>query len=171
MDMQIGTVAGEPFDLAVSQFGVMFFDQPTKAFGNIGAHLRPGGRLVFICWQSVDRNPWHIGTALAGLMPAPPPPAPGASPVGPFTLGDPARTASLLTGAGFIDVSVDPRTTIALAPASAIVDTTLLEFMGVPPGARAEAAAVIGRHLAQFEGDGTTYAFPLAYQVVTAVRP
>lgn len=32
-----------PFDAATSQFGVMFFDEPVRAFANIRAHVAPGG--------------------------------------------------------------------------------------------------------------------------------
>lgn len=35
------------FDVALSRFGVMLFDDPVAAFTNIAAALRPGGRLAF----------------------------------------------------------------------------------------------------------------------------
>ena len=41
----------------MSQFGVMFFDEPKTASANIRAQLVPGGRLGFGCWQSVQKNP------------------------------------------------------------------------------------------------------------------
>src|SRR5688572_21024309 len=37
------------FDVAISQFGIMFFADPVAAFANIGRALRPGGRLTFVC--------------------------------------------------------------------------------------------------------------------------
>jgi SAM-dependent methyltransferase len=171
LDMQVDLVGGDPFDLAVSQFGVMFFDEPTVAFTNIGRHLIPGGALVFACWQSVERNPWHIRTALAGLVPTPPAPAPGKWPTGPFTLGDPARPAGLLRDIGFEDITVVPHELTVVTPASAVVDAGQLELMDVPPDHDEAVAAIIERHLAQFDqGDGR-YAFPLAFQIVTATRP
>ena len=81
VDVQTDAFVGEPFDQAVSQFGVMFFDEPTKAFRAVRALLRPSGRLVFACWQGVEHNPWHVATALRSFLPAPPTPAPGKSPV------------------------------------------------------------------------------------------
>ena len=93
--------ARAPFDAAVSQFGVMFFDEPVTAFANIRRHVAPSGRLAFACWQPVERNPWFIGPALAGLAPPPPPPAPGKSPTGPFSLSDPERVDEILSGAGW----------------------------------------------------------------------
>lgn len=44
------------FDVAISRFGVMFFDDPTAAFTHIARSLRPGGRLSFVCWQDLGAN-------------------------------------------------------------------------------------------------------------------
>ena len=107
-DVQTAPPDGEPFDLAVSQFGVMFFDEPLAAFGAIRASLVPGGRLVFACWQDVEHNPWHVGTALRSLLPPRPAPPPGKSPVGPFVLGDDEYVRDLLGGAGFTAVGEHP---------------------------------------------------------------
>ena len=46
------------FDLCISRFGVMFFDDPVTAFTNIGRAMRPDARLVWMVWQSQDRNEW-----------------------------------------------------------------------------------------------------------------
>ena len=92
------------FDVVMSQFGVMFFDEPAAAFTNIHAQLEPEGRIAFACWQTMDRNPWFIGAALAGFAPPPPQPEPGKSPTGPFALGDHERTRGILEAAGFADV-------------------------------------------------------------------
>jgi SAM-dependent methyltransferase len=93
------------FDVVYSQFGVMFFEDPTAAFANLRSALRPGGRLVFACWQGFFANAWmSVPTmgAMSVLQTAPPDPnAPG-----PFTLEDPDRIRSLLTDAGFADIDV-----------------------------------------------------------------
>ncbi len=102
VDVQTGHLDQEPFDLAVSQLGVMFFDEPLVAFGAIRGLLGADGRLVFACWQGVEQNPWHLATALRALIPPPPLPAPGKSPVGPFTLGDDEYVRDVLGGAGFV---------------------------------------------------------------------
>ena len=44
------------FDLCISRFGVMFFANPAAAFANIGRAMRPGARLVWMVWQSRERN-------------------------------------------------------------------------------------------------------------------
>src|SRR4029079_14686550 len=93
-------VAGAPFDVVMSQFGVMFFDEPETAFANIHSLLAPGGRIGFSCWHRIEVTTWCPGAALAGLGPPPPSPEPGKSPTGPFALGDHERTQRILECAG-----------------------------------------------------------------------
>jgi SAM-dependent methyltransferase len=45
------------FDVVLSSFGVMFFDDPAAAFANLRKALQPGGRLAFLCWRTRDENP------------------------------------------------------------------------------------------------------------------
>ena len=61
------------FDLAMSRFGTMFFDDPGAAFENVGRALRPGGRLVMMVWQAAERNEWDVAIrqALAGTEGSP----------------------------------------------------------------------------------------------------
>ena len=120
VDVQTGSLGQAPFDLVVSQLGVMFFDEPLVAFGAIRTLLRPGGRFVFACWQGVELNPWHLATSLRGLVPAPPLPPPGKSPVGPFTLGDDEYVRDILGGAGFAEVESVGHEITVRARASAV---------------------------------------------------
>jgi SAM-dependent methyltransferase len=174
-DVQAADWGDEPADLAVSQFGVMFFDEPTAAFGAIRRHLVPGGRFVFACWQGVELNPWHLGTALRGLVPPPKVPAPGKSPVGPFALGDEEYVRELLEAAGFAEVRSTAHATTVRAPASAVVDPTLFGFMGIPPERQDEARAISERHLDRFAVPGggdvdgqRLYDYPLAFMIYEA---
>ncbi len=170
VDVQTGRLGQEPFDLAVSQLGVMFFDEPLVAFGAIRGMLRAEGRLVFACWQWVEQNPWHLATALRGLLPPPPVPPPGKSPVGPFTLGDDEYVRDVLGGAGFVGVeSTDYEITVR-APASAVVDASLLQFMGVEPERLEEAETMVERHLERFAVGPDEYEYPLAFRVYEAVN-
>ena len=94
-------------DLVFSRFGVMFFADPAAAFANLAKALRPGGRLAFVCWQAIDRNPWLLVPlrAVAGIVALPPPPAPGAP--GPFSFADPERVRGILAAAGFSEVALE----------------------------------------------------------------
>ncbi|MGH3972910.1 MAG: class I SAM-dependent methyltransferase, partial [Pseudonocardiaceae bacterium] len=106
-DVQVHPFASAHYDAAMSRFGVMFFEAPTVAFANIAGAVRPGGRLVFLCWQDAAHNEWFTtpGTALAAHLDVPE--MSGDEP-GPFSLADPRRIREHLNGAGFIDVSIAP---------------------------------------------------------------
>lgn len=97
----------ERFDVLVSRFGVMFFDEPPLAFANLRRALRPGGRLSFVCWQALGRNAWMSVplAAVATVLPLPPPPAPDAP--GPFAFADADRVRGILQQAGFEDVAIE----------------------------------------------------------------
>jgi len=105
LDAQIHPFQAEAFDLVVSRTGVMFFGDPVAAFTNIGLALGPGGRMALLAWQPLWENEWirELSTALAAGrdMPLPPADAPG-----PFSLSDPDRVRTLLSGAGFTDIEL-----------------------------------------------------------------
>lgn len=99
------TYADGGFDLIVSRFGVMFFDDPVAAFASIHGLAAPGGRLVFACWQPPAQNLWATlpMTVLAGLLPEMPVADPHAP--GPFAFADPERVQDILSNAGWQDVA------------------------------------------------------------------
>jgi SAM-dependent methyltransferase len=98
-DAQVHRFPPERFDLAVSRFGTMFFDDPVAAFTNIGRALRPSGRLVMMVWQAGDRNEWDVAIRRALGEPV----ASGGP--DPFSLADPPRVMETLAAAGFADVA------------------------------------------------------------------
>jgi SAM-dependent methyltransferase len=108
-DVQVHPFTGE-FDVAMSRFGVMFFDDPAAAWANIASALRPGGRLAFCCWQDASANEFFSVPrgAVAPLVPPLPPVDPEAP--GPLSLANPDRVQSLLGGAGFTGIELRPVT-------------------------------------------------------------
>jgi SAM-dependent methyltransferase len=168
-DMQTGTVPGAAFDVVMSQFGVMFFDEPVTAFANIRRHLTRDGRLGFACWQAVERNPWHPGPAVAPYVTSPAPPAPGKSPTGPFALGDPDRVQRILTEAGFESVDLDLRSQEVEVPDTAVSDDARLALMGVSPEDMDDARGAVASMIEPFRLADGRCRFPIAYQIVTAV--
>jgi ubiquinone/menaquinone biosynthesis C-methylase UbiE len=93
------------FDLIVSRFGVMFFDDPVAAFANLHRRAAPGGRLCFACWQPPADNLWATlpMQVVADLLP-PQPPADTLAP-GPFAFADPQRVEAVLAAAGWHDIA------------------------------------------------------------------
>ena len=57
-DAQVHPLPQQSFDLITSRFGVMFFSDPYAAFANLGKALTLGGRLQFVCFAPIERNPW-----------------------------------------------------------------------------------------------------------------
>jgi SAM-dependent methyltransferase len=169
-DVQHDAVEGGPFDVAMSQFGVMFFDRAAIAFAHIAALVRPGGRLGFACWQPIDDNPWHIGHAVGPYATPAAPPAEGNNRTGPFTLADPERTTELLTGAGWADVTRTPYEVTARVTRDAIVDDDQVAYLGVPDDRLAEARVAIDAHMDRMAVSNGMYDAPLAFQVFTARR-
>jgi SAM-dependent methyltransferase len=102
-DAQVHHFPPKNFDLVVSRFGTMFFDDPVAAFVNIGQALRPTGRLVMMVWQSPERNEWDIAIhrSLEGAHES------TVAPEGPdpFSLSDRTTVQMILDAAGFTDVA------------------------------------------------------------------
>jgi SAM-dependent methyltransferase len=167
-DVQHDTIPGMPFDVAISQFGVMFFDEPVTAFANVRRQMGLGGRLGFACWQPIEKNPWFVGPALAGYVPTPAPPAPGKSATGPFSLSDPERVIEILTASGWSDVKHDPRELPVEVDREAIVDDGQLTFLGVPDASFERARQAVEEHLALLAGGDGRIRAPLAFQIFTA---
>jgi SAM-dependent methyltransferase len=95
------------FDVAISRFGTMFFDDSSAAFANIAHALRPGGRVCFATWQPLEANEWLVipGAALLHWITLP-----DLSRGGPgmFAQSDPDIVSRILEDAGYIDIDVEP---------------------------------------------------------------
>jgi ubiquinone/menaquinone biosynthesis C-methylase UbiE len=103
-DAQIHPLALEHFTIGLSRFGTMFFADPRAAFANIAGALRPGARFVQLVWQDGGRQAWHtaVQAVLANDAAAPSTPARRAA----FSLADPAKVHTVMSGAGFVDVQL-----------------------------------------------------------------
>ena len=90
------------FDLCISRFGTMFFNDPVAAFTNIETALRPGAQLVMLVWQDAERNEWFTAPRQALVESSPPTPSP--ADLEAFSLADRAVTRRILTSAGFAEI-------------------------------------------------------------------
>jgi ubiquinone/menaquinone biosynthesis C-methylase UbiE len=104
------THAFEPasFDLIMSRFGVMFFDDPVRAFANLRRAARNDAELRFIAWRSAAENPFMTTAerAAAPLLPSMPARRPGAP--GQFAFADRHRVSAILEQSGWADVDIRP---------------------------------------------------------------
>lgn len=92
------------FDFCFSRFGMMFFSNPVAAMRNIRNALKPGARLMFITWRTIDDNPW-VGVPKKVVLNFLPPPADNAQTCGPgpFSMANPDVVTAQLKAAGFED--------------------------------------------------------------------
>jgi ubiquinone/menaquinone biosynthesis C-methylase UbiE len=96
-------------DLIFSRTGVMFFSDTVAAFANLRRALRPGGRLVFVCFRDRELNSWWtVPLAAAATVVAVEPPTPPRQP-GPFALAEESYLREILDRSGFVDAVCEPR--------------------------------------------------------------
>ena len=104
------THAFEPasFDGIVSRLGVMFFDDPVRAFANLRHAAKDGAGLSFIAWRSAAENPFMTTAerAAAPLLPNLPPRVPGAP--GQFAFADRQRVLAILEESGWSGIDIQP---------------------------------------------------------------
>jgi SAM-dependent methyltransferase len=174
-DAQVHMFPEGGFDVAVSRFGIMFFADPVAAFGNIGRALRPGGRLAFLCMKGLDGT--DMGT-LFGAMAAHLPRPTGPDGTGPTSFADPARIRTVLTGAGFQDVTwthveADQTWGRDVADAAEFISgwgPVRFHMEQAGPDAAARARDALTAALRPFEKPGAVRLRGTAW-LVTAVRP
>ncbi|NTX51672.1 class I SAM-dependent methyltransferase [Myxococcus sp. CA039A] len=96
------------FDQLISRFGVMFFDDPVRAFTNLRSAARDGAELRFIAWRSAAENPFMTTSerTAAPLLPNLPARRPGGP--GQFAFADPHRVQSILEESGWAGVELRP---------------------------------------------------------------
>jgi ubiquinone/menaquinone biosynthesis C-methylase UbiE len=94
------------FDRVTCRFGIMFFPDIPKAMAEVRRVLKPGGRVCFAVFGSLEENPLFLvslGPFLKRVkMPPPPPDAPYI-----FRFADETKLANALSSAGFRDVSTN----------------------------------------------------------------
>jgi SAM-dependent methyltransferase len=96
------------FDLLISRFGVMFFDDPVRAFINLRHAATDGAGLRFIAWRSAAENTFMTTAerAAAPLLPNLPPRIPGAP--GQFAFADRQRVEDILQASGWHGIDIRP---------------------------------------------------------------
>jgi SAM-dependent methyltransferase len=171
-DAQVHGFPPGRFDLAMSRFGTMFFDDPVAAFANIGRALRPAGRLVMMVWQAPEHNEWD-GALRRSLETA----GPSAGP-DPFSLADPPAVGEILRAAGFADAAfTEVREPVYYGPDVAAAlewvhgfTCTTAALKRLDPAAATRAGERLRRTLAEHLRDDGVW-FDSRAWIVTAQRP
>ncbi len=130
----------EGFDLAISRFGVMFFENPFKAFQNIKSAVQKGREMRFVCWAPISANdfflsPLNTVVDITGVSFA----EPGKEP-GPLAFSDRTYLSSILKNAEFSSINIDIIKTSISTKDSVEKNASLLMEIGMGSRAIKEAA-------------------------------
>ena len=130
----------EGFDLAISRFGVMFFENPFKAFQNIKFAVQKGREMRFVCWAPISANdfflsPLNTVVDITGVTFA----EPGKEP-GPLAFSDRTYLSSILKNAEFSSINIDIIKTSISTTDSVEKNASLLMEIGMGSRAIKEAA-------------------------------
>lgn len=166
-------------DLLFSRFGVMFFAAPEAAFRNLAGALKPGGRLVFVCWRTPKENPYFILPLQEAVRFVPRLPETAPEDPGPFAFADPERVRRILTAAGFSKIAADPFDCDLDIAAGRGLDHAMTVALSIGPTSRAlegqpedkiaAAASAIRARLTQHQR-GQSVPLAAAMWIVTASR-
>ena len=116
------TYAFEPdsFDLIMSRFGVMFFEDPVRAFANLRHAATSDASLRFVAWRSPAENPFMAAAerAAAPLLPNLPARQPDAP--GQFAFADGERVRRILEQSGWSAIEIRPIDVACTLPENAL---------------------------------------------------
>jgi SAM-dependent methyltransferase len=120
-DAQEFQFAPDSYDMVVSRFGVMFFDDPVRAFGNLRRAADDGARLTFLTWRGPAENPFMTTAerAAAPILPDLQPSRPDQP--GRFAFADPDKVRGILAGGGWTGVDIRPVDTPCTMPAGELL--------------------------------------------------
>jgi SAM-dependent methyltransferase len=125
------------FDAVVSRFGVMFFNDPVRAFGNLRSTVRDGAGLRCVVWRGPEENPFMTTAERAAAPFLPELPARRPDQPGQFAFADPERVHRILTESGWAGIDIQPVDVVCALPERDLVTyfTRLGPLGMVLPGA------------------------------------
>jgi ubiquinone/menaquinone biosynthesis C-methylase UbiE len=97
----------ESFDAIISRFGVMFFDDPIRAFANLRRAAAHGAALRFIAWRGAAENPFMTTAERAAAPLLPNLPAREADAPGQFAFANAERVRTILDHSGWSEIHID----------------------------------------------------------------
>lgn len=135
-DAQIDDLAvtGQRYDVAISRFGVMFFDDPVAAFANVGQAMAPGGRLAMLTWAPLPLQRWLTVAAAAALEHVPLPELGQEGGPGMFSLAERDHIAEVLEPAGWVDIAAEPHPRPVLLAGGGKLDEAVDFMLATGPG-------------------------------------
>jgi SAM-dependent methyltransferase len=123
-DAQAHAFAPASFDAIISRFGVMFFSDSVRAFGNLRHAAKQGAALRCIVWRSAAENPFMTTAerAAAQFLPDVPPRRRDAP--GQFAFADRLRVHQILQESGWVAIDIRP-----IAVACSFAEKDLIPYL------------------------------------------
>lgn len=121
-DAQTHAFEAESFDIIVSRFGVMFFDDPAAAFDNLRRAAKPGAPARLLAWRPPEENAFFTTAerAAAPFLPDMPKSASGAA--GQYAFADGGLFGDVMFDGGWADIEVRPIDFACAFPARELMD-------------------------------------------------
>jgi SAM-dependent methyltransferase len=107
-DAQIHEFELARFDVIMSRFGVMFFDDPVAAFTNLRRAATDNAELRFIAWRSPSENPFMTTAERAAAPLLPNLPVQQQDAPGQFGFQRQDRIQAILDGSGWTEITIRP---------------------------------------------------------------
>ena len=169
VDLILADAASHDFEPArfgrvISRLGVMFFPDPPAAFANIRRAMRSGARLAFVCFRTFAEVP-AFAVSYEAAKPLLPPQAPSDPDApGPFAFARAERVRSILSQAGFADITIEPaEATLRSGPLEEAVQSALTlgplarALTGAGEDVRSQVAEAVSKALVPYDGsEGVT---------------
>jgi SAM-dependent methyltransferase len=178
-DAQTHDFSARPFDVLVSRLGMSFFSDTVAALQNLSNALKDDGRMVFVCWASVAKNPWfdiprQAAEERLGAHPKMDPNAPG-----PTAFQDCDRVANLMSRAGVSKIEAHPLDIILTPPGGVVGAARAASKVGPAArivkafsGTEADEEAIESSVMAAFEefSDGDDVQVPAVVNLFSCAR-
>ncbi|MGW0866229.1 class I SAM-dependent methyltransferase [Streptomyces sp. NPDC002611] len=109
------------FDAVISRFGVMFFEDPVRAFANLRSAARDDAALRLIVWRDPAENPYMTTAQRAAAPLLPDLPVRRPDEPGQFAFADPDKVRRILTESGWADIDIRPVDVVCTLPEKELV--------------------------------------------------
>ncbi|WP_137701094.1 class I SAM-dependent methyltransferase [Marimonas lutisalis] len=178
-DAQTYDFPPQQFDVLVSRLGMSFFSDTVAALKNLSNAMSDHGRMFFVCWASVAKNPWFdipkkAAEERLGAHPKGDPNSPG-----PTAFQDCERVANLMDQAGVSSIEARP-VEIVLTPPGGVAGAAraaskvgpAARIMKAYSGTETDEAAIEGSVMAAFEefSDGDDVRVPAVINLFSCAR-
>ena len=118
---QAHTFEPASFDIIISRFGVMFFEDSIRAFANLRHAAAENAELRFVAWRSPAENPFMTTAERAAAPLLPNLPARQTDAPGQFAFANGDRIHNILKESGWADIDIRPIDIACTLPEKALI--------------------------------------------------